>query len=124
MNALSGYNAKHVYMPDVDKLAGIFERTEPMRQDKNLRTLNSRDGFYCLVSGHPTGHQSLWVYPTTRVRDFIREHMDPIFSGSKYFKLVWRGDEVLVTVQYDHIIGDRWLTLVPPSELDQFGWKE
>lgn len=122
MRARSGYDAKQIYMSDADKLSDIFKRTEPMRQDKNLRTLNDANGFYCLTQGHPTGHHSLWVYPTTRVRDFIREQMDTIVSDQKYFKLVWRGDEVLVTVEYGTIIGSRWLTMVPPSELDQFGW--
>lgn len=131
----AAFSASPLHMPEVKTLAELFEIAEAFETDsRTMKVLNKgraattsrgqKIGPYCMVTGHPTGHQSLWVRPTAMLIEFVEKTMMPIVEGSVFFDLVWHGDEVLVIVKYDQIIGSRWLTKIPASELARFGWKD
>ena len=123
---MKGYTAKPLLFPDVNTLAELFEAMEPWEPTPGKRGPRQPGiGPYCQVTGHPSGHQSLWVRPTSAVREAIKAHMLDLGVGHGFFfKCVIRDDgSCLVTCDYEQILGSRWLALIPATEFDRFGWK-
>ena len=107
---MKGYTAKPLAFPDVDDLSALFNEISPDKQPGLA---------YCSVSA--PGRTSAWVRPTAQAVAYVEKNMIALVGGSVHYKLIVRDDDsCLVTAEYDHIIGSRWLALVPATEVDKY----
>ena len=65
------------------------------------------------------GNGSCYVTPTEKVVKHIIENMIAIKYDSIYFRATFRDDEaVLLSVEYNAIIGSRWLAVVTRGDVE------
>lgn len=108
------YTAKPLAFPCAKKLSELFS---------DISAEKAVGLTYCVVRS--PGRVSAWVRPLPCVTAFIGGSMRPILDGHMHFQFVERDDDTcLVTIDWDHIIGSRWLALVPAAELNKYLPKE
>lgn len=117
--------AKSLAFPDALSLGDLFEEMKPYvigdpgkrRPDRMppVRAGGLEIGPFCSMSRVDAHLRDdgigLDVKPTAQVVKWLTENMG--VPGSVYFEITQRADGYLVTVNYNHIIGSRYLALLP-----------
>ena len=107
-----------IYFPDA-KLSHLFERAEnhpfkngqPTNKDKSLIWANTSS----------LGSHYWYLKPTEMVRELVKKMNSICTDPNIYFNFTLRSDNtVLITAQYNSIIGSRWLVIVSKKEVEEF----
>lgn len=113
---------------DIFEAAGPYRNTDPAKAHLTpaewplIRTANGFVvGSYLSISGYHVPYSSLRVRPRPEVVEYIKANMLPIEHDRIFFKATVRASgEVLLTADYNSIIGSRWLAVVGSvPELDE-----
>lgn len=108
----------HLAFTDVDSFDELFialnEKTSRRVKDGDHYT-DLSTWFYHDARNGDNGIYNWYVEPNRRVIDYVKANT---IEGTKYFSAIDRGDnQTLIVVQYDQIIGSRWLALVRTDSL-------
>jgi len=125
-------SGKFIYFPEIKSFDGLFDawhwyetkngRVESSRfppikiGQSDLRGNAATIDDYCAAL-NTSLENSLHVKPNEKLVEFIKKSMFLDSRDSIYFEIVERDDELLVLAKNNVIIGSRWLTLLPKSEL-------
>lgn len=113
---------KPLLFPDITKFEELFSGIYTGREEAptNLPLYERATGInaWChrhLESGH---YVSLYLKPLDVILEGIMD--SDVVGGTKYFSMVDRGDNVtLVLVQWDQIIGSRWLAFIDTDSIPE-----
>jgi hypothetical protein len=93
------------------KFRDLFEAIDAKHDRKD-------DGFRYIYTSGATEYRGFAVKPRPELATFIRERMLQILNDSVYFVCTFRDDgTVLISAQYNSIIGSRWLTITTADDI-------
>lgn len=112
--ALAEMVSKTLAFPNADRFEDLFETLSEDQSrviDKTLRLST-----WMTYRDRNKQHQSFFVAPKGYVIEYLQQHC--IGGQGMYFQATYRTDDtVLITAQYDQIIGNRWLAFIRPSTM-------
>ena len=117
---------KSLLFPDATTFKDLFRSVYLNREEAPTNLPLPRDG-----SNYPTGINS-WCHRHLEDGHYVSTFLGPhdvilegimdsdVVGGTKYFSMVDRGDNVtLVLVQWDQIIGSRWLAFIDTDSIPE-----
>lgn len=109
-----------IYLPNATKLSDIFTEIHSNNTNKMGGTWRNREaGFTGPVFCNFQDNNSLLVVPTKEVINVVADAQAIVPDNNVYFSMIPRDDNtVLILMQYNKIIGSRWLCILPMSEVE------